>query len=151
MRPMYETKADLTIEESVKGLLEKEWCCDLVKLPIRYHLDFACSRNGRVIGFCEVKSRSYTMEAIDRMGGYLLSIGKWEAAKSLCDASGLAFLLVVRATDGLYYARFKDDFLPDDVLIRGRTDRDDWQDIEPCVLLDASKFKLIAKHEGGNV
>lgn len=149
MRPTYETQADLTIEGTVKGLLEKEWNCQLEKLPIRYHLDFACTRDGRVIGFCEVKSRSYTMEAIDRMGGYLLSLGKWGAAKSLCDASNLAFLLVVRALDGLYYARFKEDFTPDNVLLKGRTDRNDWQDVEPCVMLDASKFKLIGVKEHG--
>jgi len=29
------------------------------------------------------------------------------------------------------------------VLVRGRKDRDDWQDIEPCVLLDVNKFKKI--------
>jgi len=143
MRPLYETKADLTLEGTVKGLLERAWGCELAKLPIRYHLDFVCSKDGKVVAFCEVKTRNYTMAAIDQMGGYLLSIGKWEAAKSLCDASNLAFLLVVRALDGLYYARFKEDFKPDDVLLRGRTDRNDWQDVEPCVLLKTSRFKLV--------
>lgn len=139
MRPMYETKVDLDNEQTAIKVAEKKWQCEMAKLPIRYHLDFVAKRGDKAVAFCEVKTRNYTMEKIGQMGGYLMSIGKWSAAKQLHDATGLPFILIVRTIDGIWYSSFK-EFTPDDVLVRGRTDRNDWQDIEPCVLLDVSKF-----------
>jgi hypothetical protein len=142
MRPLYETSSDLDRENSVVDTLQKAWNVTMSKLPIRYHLDFVIARGDKALAFCEVKTRNYTMAQIDSFGGYLMSIGKWASAESLSRASGLPFVLVVKATDGLYHAKFR-DFKPDNVLVRGRTDRNDWQDIEPCVLLNTDKFKLV--------
>ena len=50
--------------------------------------------------------------------------------------------LAVKTLDGIWYAKFT-SFKPDDVMVMGRTDRDDWQDIEPCVVLNCNKFKKI--------
>jgi hypothetical protein len=141
MRPMYETPADLKNEEDVVAMLENRWQCRFVKLPIRYHLDYVAVDGDKAIGFVELKTRNYSMAQIDSMGGYLMSIGKWSSAKALYDCSGLPFVLVVKTTDGIYHSTFK-EFNPDDVLVRGRTDRGDWQDIEPCVLLKSNRFKL---------
>ena len=114
-------------------------------MPIRYHLDFVLTRGDKAVAYAEVKTRNYTMEKIGEMGGYLMSIGKWTAAKQLSEASRLPFILIVRTLDGLYSSIFNhaDGFIPDDVLVRGRTDRNDWQDIEPCVLLNTNKFTRI--------
>ncbi len=142
MRPLYETDADLKREGSVVEILEKAWNCTMTKLPIRYHLDYVARRGDKAVAFCEVKTRNYTMQKIDQLGGYLMSIGKWSSAESLYRASGLPFILAVHATDGVYYASFT-EFTPDDVLVRGRTDRNDWQDIEPCVVLNTNKFKKL--------
>ena len=142
MRPMYETKEDLSNELDAVAVAEKLWNCTMSKLPIRYHLDFVAKRGDKAVAFCEVKTRNYTMEQIGRMGGYLMSIGKWSAAKQLHDCTGLPFILVVRTTDGLWFGTFR-DFTPDDVMVRGRTDRNDWQDIEPCVLINVSKFSKL--------
>ena len=142
MRPLYETTADLEGEVSVAKTLAPLWNCEFVKLPLRYHLDFVVTRNGRAIAYAELKTRNYSMADIDKMGGYLMSIGKWSAAKQLCDASLLPFVLIVKTLDGLYRSSFT-EFIPDDVLVRGRTDRNDWQDIEPCVLLNTKRFKRI--------
>jgi hypothetical protein len=142
MRPLYETSADLNNESAIAEFLQTAWNCKFVKLPIRYHLDFVAVRGDKAVAYAELKSRSYSMKEIDRMGGYLMSIGKWSAAKQLCEASMLPFVLIVKAADGLYSATFT-QFSPDDVLVRGRTDRNDWQDIEPCVLLNTNKFKRI--------
>jgi hypothetical protein len=139
MRPLYETKDDLNRETSVVNIIEKAWNCTMTKLPIRYHLDYVARRGDKAVAFCEIKTRNYTMAQIDSFGGYLMSIGKWSSAESLHKASGLPFSLVVHATDGIYYSTFK-EFIPDDVLVRGRTDRNDWQDIEPCVLLNTNRF-----------
>ena len=142
MRPLYETAADLEGEVSVAKTLASLWNCEFVKLPLRYHLDFVVTRNGRAVAYAELKTRNYSMADIDKMGGYLMSIGKWSAAKQLCDASLLPFVLIVKTLDGLYRSSFT-EFIPDDVLVRGRTDRNDWQDIEPCVLLNTKRFKRI--------
>jgi hypothetical protein len=141
---MYETGADLDRETSVVNVIEKAWNCTMTKLPIRYHLDYVARRGDKAVAFCEIKTRNYTMAQIDSFGGYLMSIGKWSSAESLHRASGLPFSLVVHATDGIYYSMFK-EFIPDDVLVRGRTDRNDWQDIEPCVMLNVDKFKKITE------
>ena len=112
------------------------------KLPIRYHLDFVAQRGKNAVAFCEVKVRTYSMEQIGKMGGYMLSLGKWSSAKQMCEASGLPFILVVKAADGIWYAII-DSFKPDSVIVNGRQDRGDWQDIEPCVLINQSRFKKL--------
>lgn len=142
MRPMYESKKDLAGEVEVAQTLEEKWSCKFVKLPIRYHLDFAITRNNKVVAYAELKIRKYSMPDIGRMGGYMISLGKWAAAKQLCDASQLPFLLIVKAQDGIYQCTEK-TFVPDDVSVRGRTDRGDWQDVEPCVMLDVQRFKKV--------
>jgi|TARA_R110000822_G_scaffold253319_1_gene379825 hypothetical protein len=139
MRPLYETSADLAREKEIASDLERKWGCKFIKMPIRYHLDFVLVKNDVVVAYAELKTRNYSMEAIGKMGGYLMSIGKWQSAKSLSESSKVPFILIVKTLDGLYRARF-DTFVPDSVLVRGRTDRDDWQDIEPCVLLNVNKF-----------
>lgn len=139
MRPLYETEEHLEAEEKTAAVLAKAWNCQFHKMPIRYNLDFVAKRGDIALAFCEFKTRTYTMAQIDSMGGYLLSIGKWSAAKTICEASGLPFTLIVSTNDGIWYYTVK-DFKPDSVLVRGRKDRHDWQDIEPCVLLKTSRF-----------
>ena len=143
MRPIYETDADLDRESGVIDVVEKAWNCTAAKLPIRYHLDYVLKRGDKAVALCEIKTRNYTMQKIGEMGGYLMSIGKWDAAKRLSDAPLLPFIRIAKTLDGVYYSSFQDEFKPDDVLVRGRTDRNDWQDIEPCVLLDVGRFKKI--------
>lgn len=144
MRPTYETSEDLEREGAVAAIVESQWNCKLVKLPKSYHLDFAATRGGKCVAFCEVKTRNYTMEHIGQMGGYLLSLQKWIAARNMSLSTAVPFILVVKTLDGVYYAAFDTDFLPDNLLVRGRKDRGDWQDIEPCVLLKTHRFIKIA-------
>ena len=143
MRPMYETPEDLNQEMDVARALELAWKCTLTKLPVKYQLDYAVVRSGEVTAFLEIKTRNYTWQQIDAFGGYLLSLGKWECAERFARVTSRPFILIVRAKDGLYYSIFN-QFNPDGVLMRGREDRNDWQDIEPCVLLHTSRFtKLV--------
>lgn len=143
MRPLYETQEDLNREDRFARVLENLWKCKFVKLPIKYHIDYVLTRNDLAVAFCEIKTRNYTWDEIDKMGGYLISIDKWSSAECLHRISRLPFLLVVKASDGLYYSSVI-DFKPDSVLVRGRTDRNDWQDIEPCVLLKTNRFTRLA-------
>lgn len=142
MRQLYETQEDLSSEAEVANYLSKIWKCEMSKLPIRYHLDFVAQRGKNAVAFCEVKVRNYSMEQIGKMGGYMLSLGKWSSAKQMCEASGLPFILIIKATDGIWFSLI-DSFKPDSVIVNGRTDRSDWQDIEPCVLIKQSRFKQV--------
>lgn len=143
-RPLYETQADLRNESAIISLLTKEWDAQFHKLPIRYHLDYAATKHGRVVGYVEIKVRKYTMAQIDKWGGYMLSVGKLQAAKQLCEISNSSFCLVVQCTDGLYWLTIK-DFAEFPVVITGRTDRGDSQDIEPCVLIPGARFSRISQ------
>ena len=142
MRPLYETQADLVSEQDVAAHLAKVWNCEMSKLPIRYHLDFVAQRGKNAVAFLEIKVRNYSMERIGNMGGYMLSLGKWSSAKQICEASGLPFILAVKATDGIWFTLIE-SFKPDSVIVNGRQDRGDWQDIEPCILINKSKIKRI--------
>jgi len=139
MRPIYETQADLRNEAAVIEILSQKWRVNFHKLPIKYHLDYAATRKGKVTAYVEVKVRKYRMDQIGKWGGYMLSVGKLQTAKQLCEISSATFCLAVQCADGLYWIAIK-DFSEFPVVITGRTDRGDSQDIEPCVLIPAERF-----------
>ena len=139
MRPLYETQADLRNEAVVIEILSQKWRVNFHKLPIKYHLDYAATRNGKVVAYVEVKVRKYRMDQIGKWGGYMLSVGKLQTAKQLCEISNATFCLAVQCVDGLYWIAIK-DFSLFPVVITGRTDRGDAQDVEPCVLIPVESF-----------
>ena len=143
MRPLYETKEHLLQERNIASMIGHLWNCETRKLPITYHLDFILSRNRKALGFMEIKSRSNRSSSeVDRMGGYLINLSKIEKAKSLTKITGLPFFLVVEFSDGIFAARFNE--IPNfDIFIGGRKDRNDWQDIEPVVLINMNLFKQL--------
>lgn len=145
-RPIYETSADLVRETEIIGVVEQSWNCKATKLPIKYHLDYVFTRSDQAVGFCEIKTRKYTMDHLDKLGGYMLSLDKWMAGIRMSEATNLPFVLIVKTQDALYYSMFgknHNPFTTDDVRIMGRIDRNDWQDIEPCVVIRADKFKKL--------
>ena len=146
MRPIYETDADLERELTVSQEFEKAWKVTMTKLPIKYFLDFAITREYKVHGFAEIKTRQPPMADIDRKGGYDLGLAKWMAAKEAHESTGLPFVLIVKLPDGLYYSTFGggyNPFKPDDVVMGGRVDRGSTQDIEPMVIIRANRFKKL--------
>jgi hypothetical protein len=142
--PWYETDATLGQESIVFRIIARRWNCIAVKLPVAYRLDFALTRDNKVLSFCEFKNRNYTMNQFDDWGGYLLSLHKWTEAQSMCKSTGVPFVLVVKTIDNkIWYSVFKDDFFKFPTTIGGRKDRNDSRDIEPCVLIDVNKFTLL--------
>ena len=144
MRPLYESQSDLRNEAQVISILTQEWSAQFHKLPIRYHLDYAVTKDGRVVAYVEVKVRRYSMAQIDKWGGYMLSVAKLQTAQELCRISNAVFCLVVQCTDGLYWMTIK-DYSAFPVVITGRSDRGDSQDIEPCVLIPGSRFTRLER------
>jgi hypothetical protein len=70
---------------------------------------------------------------------FFISLGKFMAAKALVEFTKLPFFLVLNTIDGIYYRKFT-DFDNLKFVVNGRKDRNDWQDIEPMVLLDTDTF-----------
>jgi hypothetical protein len=143
-RPLYETRANLEQEAQVAAVIARKWNCVPIKLPIKYSLDYAMTRGQTIVSFCEFKTRSKTMAEIASLGGYLINLDKWMNAQHMSKATGLPFTLVVQTRDKkIWYSVFKDDFSVLTSLYRGRTDRNDSQDISPCVLISTDVFKLL--------
>lgn len=140
MRPTYETDANLRSEIAVKEILERNWNCDLIKLPTQYRFDYVAERDGKVVAFIEIKVRSYSSIQIDAMGGYMISLSKIIAAKQFAMAAGIRSILAVNLADGIYYFPIDKNFTTDDLAIKGRTDRGDWEDVEPCALIPMNEF-----------
>lgn len=139
-RPLYETAGDRANEQRVVEHICARWECDYVKLPKRYELDYALHRSGEVCAWVEVKVRNYTLPQIEQLGGYMLSLGKWNAAQTLSTFTGRPFFLAVQTLCGGWIAQFR-DFQSTDIRIGGRKDRNDWQDTEPVVLIPVRRFQ----------
>ena len=145
-RPFYEAAADRANEAEVAGLVTSAWRCEARKLPAAYRLDYMLLRGPRVVAFMEVKDRPrYSWAALDRLGGYRLSLHKWLAATHMARDMDRAFVLAVRAAGVLraLVCTRPSDWRADDVIMAGRNDRGDWQDIEPHVVFAASRFRAV--------
>jgi hypothetical protein len=143
-RPIYETPDDLHNEADVLRLISQLWPSKFHKLPIRYHLDYAATKdNGAVVAYLEIKVRKHSMDQIDKWGGYMLSLAKLQTAEALCRISKAVFVLVVKCPEGVYWSKIS-DFTQFPVVIAGRTDRGDSQDVEPCVMIPTKLFIPLA-------
>lgn len=142
MRPLYETQANLEKERSTALLFEQAYQCTLRKMPIKFNLDFAAERNGRIVAFVEVKNRTCPFERYEDFGGYKLSFAKWCNAEQMCRVGGVPFVLLVGFLDQVRYARI-DEFRHDGLVWWGRQDRGDAQDMEPAVILNTNRFVMV--------
>lgn len=147
----YETSENLRAEGEVVALLEQRWQCAAHKLRVSYKLDYALCRieaghthqtSERIFAFCEIKTRSMSWEQLGRVGGFMLSLDKWMAAKELSTVGGVPFLLVVRAAGDTQWLK-AESFDHDGLVWQGRKDRGDDGDCEPHVVLDVSRFRAL--------
>jgi hypothetical protein len=144
VRPSYETIETLQDELTLIEKICHQWRCEAAKLPIKYLLDFALVREGEIIAWCEIKRRTYSFEDLDKMGGYMLALTKWQMACVLNKLSQRPFVLVVQCTDGIRAAVWETGNMPFlKPSIAGRYDRGDWQDAEPCIFIPVSEFKKV--------
>lgn len=144
-RPVYERAADRVNEAEVAGRIAQAWRCEARKLPAAYRLDYMLLRSGRIMAFMEVKDRPrYAWDYLERFGGYRLSLHKWLAATHMCRDMGKPFALAVRGAGDLrvMVCRSGAEWIPDDLIMAGRNDRGDWQDMEPHVTFAAARFRV---------
>ncbi len=148
MRPLYERPEDIANERRLAELVASEWDVQPLKLKTAYSVDYALTRAGRTLAFSEFKCRTYSMPQMDRMGGFMLSLHKWAAIKTLTDASGLPFVVVVGDGEGEVWHHRPTDFSHDGVAFGGRMDRGDHQDVEPVILLRMARFTRLNSRLG---
>ena len=142
-RPMYETPESLAKELATANKVASLWNCTAFKLPMKYGLDFAFIKAKHIAAFVELKSVNYTMDDFKHFGGYGLSLHKWNAAKAICETTGKPFCLIVTTSDNkTWYAEYS-KFEIMATVIGGTSQRNDWQDIEPWVLINTYNFNEI--------
>lgn len=138
-RPVYETAHDRARETGVSEALALAWRCEVHKLPRLYACDFAVMRDNVVQAWLEIKVRNASYST------YLLSLHKWIKGVELSEATGKPFLLVVSwPVDGervICYRPLVRE--PVHVVLGGRKDRGDPNDVEPMVEIPMSGFRTI--------
>ena len=141
MRPLYETDTDRQNERETIKILADAWGVNFVKLKMSCVIDYALLDGKTVVAVVEVKNRNYTRADIDRFGGLMISTNKFFAAKNWTDVLGVPFVLLAQLKDGLFYWVIEADWPIIPIEMAGRTDRGDWQDVEPCCMIPMSWFK----------
>ena len=147
MRPIYETQTDRNNEQRVARQLAALWDRSIVKLKMACVIDFAIFRDGKMVGVMEVKCRNYSSEAMDNMGGVMLSAHKAQAGMTWAMMHNIAFAFAVELTDGIFvlFLTEHDDLSEFNLEIMGRKDRGDAQDMEPCIVIPMKRFKKYAE------
>ena len=133
---MYETAENLSAEEAVLIKLKKKWRCEGYKLPLAYQVDYVLVTD-RIKAFVEIKCRG---QKYDEM---YLSLHKWMKGKELSLITGVPFILVYAFQDEVWWKPVQHD-LPV-FTVGGRTDRKDWQDIEPMAVFKLKEFKRLGE------
>jgi len=137
VRPVYENEGNLADERLIADAVAKAWDCTVVKLPRAYNLDYAILRHKELVAWCEIKRRFRTLEQYPNT---FLSMQKVFAAHNFHNVSEKPCFFIVGFDDHLAYA----DMLPKrSIEFRGRTDRGDWQDVEPVATVPTADFKII--------
>jgi hypothetical protein len=138
MRPHYETEENRESEQLVKKIIELKWKCELEKLPDNQFIDFRAHRDGVVCAFVEVKER---MNSITKYPTYMISAAKYDNGMKVSQQFAVPFLIAVCWDEGIYYHTVcaNDSF---ERRNGGRMDRNDELDVEMCVFIPTSSFKL---------
>lgn len=94
-----------------------------MKLPRTYEVDYGVTRGDELVGVAEVKVRGRAYDTL------MLSLHKAQALRRFAH-EGLRAWLVACVPSGVYVRRIsaRERF---DIRLGGRTDRGDWQDVEP--------------------
>lgn len=139
-RPQYETELHLAAERECIEEVQMAWNCVLLKLPKSYRADYLAMRDGRIVGWVEVKCRSHEWDDYEAWGGYMISLGKAMAVCQLAERTNMPACLIVSACKDIRWSPLSTGH----PLVRGgRKDRKDDADIEPCLMIPTKLFKGI--------
>ena len=138
MRPLYETQQDRDNEQALSSIIEKQFNCQLTKMPIKLSLDFMATRNGSAVAFIEARQRKTKMLQYPT---YMISLYKVMMANTLTQATGLPCFLAVQWSDAAGICKLPSNDM--DIKTGGTVRRGDPQDIEPVAYFDVATFKVI--------
>jgi hypothetical protein len=136
-RPTYETGASRNSEADVAKTLSLEWDCEVMKMPRYYEVDVFLNF-GAEKAIAEIKCR---YNSINKYPTFTISAKKVVAGVTLARELGIPYMIVVRWDEGIYYYECWSAKLP--VVFQGRSDRGDWQDVEPQVEIPTSEFRPV--------
>ena len=143
MRKQYESAKDRKLERFFCYVMKKTQDLDYRKVPKSYGFDFMDEELSEI---AELKVRGYSFDQFDPPA-LILSAKKyvemdWFPAKSK--------VIYLWNRDGIFRTNLScadkdpsDEHNVPKYMFMGRTDRGDWQDIEPCVLFFSDKFNLV--------
>lgn len=145
-RPIYETENDRQRELSVAEMVSVFVGGKLVKTRPMSSIDYiVLDMDGVASGLMEIKVRRYTVEELDRMGGFFLSERKLLLIYATAKHMKVDFHLVVKTENCLLLLSLIDG-KPWPKLERmtgGRFDRGDKKDVETMCLFPTTMFKRI--------
>jgi hypothetical protein len=144
-RPSYEDERSLANERRVAERVATAWDLTLTKIPLHYYIDFAATRDGRVTIWVEIRCRSCSRNKYE---SFMLSLNKVRHAIQLSNDTGKPVVFVTEWTDGIFWIEMQESMLKLPLVIGGGaiTRRNDWQDIEPLVLIPINDFRPLVKY-----
>lgn len=135
-RPRNETTEDLQREEAAAKTLAEAWGVEVIKLSeALYGVDWAFSRDNKVVAFGEFKTRFKKYDTA------LLSFAKYSKLYNLHKLTGLPALLIIQWPDELCYWEVDDEPLKS--IGVGRNSRGQNGDTEPVIYIDVNKFRQV--------
>lgn len=141
-RPGYETAEDLERERRILTAMSEAWACQYEKTRDYYPADGVFVRDGkRVVALAEAKFRALEWRKRDWGFDFLIfGVSKYCQIMSMSERMLLPAMILFGFEDGVI-ARFDVRTPEDGIIISGRKDRGDSQDIEPCVVIKRAKLR----------
>ena len=139
-RPLYETSEDRRREEYVAGIISQKLNVNLFKLPIKYSIDFAAYDKTTLDlrSWIEIKCRNIPSYEEMQIRYFIIALSKIMAGLQLSMTSRKPFFIYWAFLDkSIYYTEICQEFIAEvaDIKVKGRSDRNDWQDTEPVVCI----------------
>jgi len=97
---MYETQEDLDRETELAGIVEICFQSQLHKLPASHGIDYAATRDGKLVAFLELKTRRF---AFNHYPTTLINFKKYSQLCRYSDAANVPGVLVIKWTDQVRY------------------------------------------------
>lgn len=139
VRPRYETPQSKAEEDRIASLLEEQWGFEVWKTRAYCPFDRVMVKGGAVKAFCEIKVRKASYPT------YWIGLDKWAALVTYSEAVEVPCALIVAwpmaGEEAVMAIRVKRG--PRAIVMGGRRDRGDPDDIEPMVVLPIEEFDLI--------
>lgn len=153
-RKEYESATDKQHEDIAKMFLSGSWNCQIHSNPKFYQIDWTAVRDGEVVSYIEYKHRrNYSYQKLEELGGYNLSLHKFlNMGVTTMMTLKPCFLVVDLKNDEsdareYWFTKIYNGQMKEVIGYQfgwwGRSDRGDWQDMEPSVTIPMSEFQRV--------